>query len=79
MCVISSIFCHRLQYKIKLSWSFVLGKLLKVMTHLGFGYPAYYHVKEDKLDPRAKKRVFLEFKEESKTTKYGTRKTRKLF
>jgi len=44
-----------------------------------FGYPAYYHVKEDKLDPRAKKRVFLEFKEESNTTKYGTRKTRKLF
>jgi len=27
-----------------------------------FGYPAYYHVKEDKLDPRAKKGVFVGFK-----------------
>jgi len=26
-----------------------------------FGYPTYYHVKEDKLDPRAKKGVFLGF------------------
>jgi len=28
-----------------------------------FGYPTYYHVKEDKLDPRAKKGVFIGFKE----------------
>ena len=27
-----------------------------------FGYPAYYHVKDDKLDPRAKKGVFVGFK-----------------
>jgi len=27
-----------------------------------FGCSAYYHVKEDKLDPRAKKRVFVGFK-----------------
>ena len=27
-----------------------------------FSCPAYYHVKEDKLDPRAKKRLFIEFK-----------------
>ena len=31
--------------------------LLKV-----FGCPAYYHVKDDKLDPRAKKGVFVGFK-----------------
>ena len=27
-----------------------------------FGCPAYYHVKEDKLEPRAKKGVFVRFK-----------------
>ena len=27
-----------------------------------FGCPAYYHVKDDKLDPRAKKGVFVGFK-----------------
>jgi len=27
-----------------------------------FECPAYYHIKEDKLDPRAKKRVFVGFK-----------------
>jgi len=27
-----------------------------------FGCPTYYHVKEDKLDPRAKKGVFVGFK-----------------
>ena len=27
-----------------------------------FGCPVYYHVKEDKLDPIAKKRVFVGFK-----------------
>ena len=27
-----------------------------------FGCPAYYHIKEDKLDPQAKKTVFLSFK-----------------
>ena len=27
-----------------------------------FGCPAYYHVKDDKLDPRAKKGVFVSFK-----------------
>jgi len=27
-----------------------------------FGCPTYYHVKEDKLDPKAKKTVFVEFK-----------------
>ena len=27
-----------------------------------FGCPAYYHIKEDKLDPRAKKGVFVGFK-----------------
>jgi len=27
-----------------------------------FGCPAYYHVKKDKLDPRAKKGVFVGFK-----------------
>ena len=27
-----------------------------------FGYPAYYHVKEDKLDSRARKHVFVGFK-----------------
>ena len=27
-----------------------------------FGCPAYYHVKEDKLDPRVKKGVFVGFK-----------------
>jgi len=27
-----------------------------------FGCPAYYHIKEDKLDPRARKCVFVRFK-----------------
>jgi len=27
-----------------------------------FGCPAYFHVKEDKLDPRVKKGLFIEFK-----------------
>ena len=27
-----------------------------------FGCPAYYHIKEDKLDPRSKKGVFVGFK-----------------
>ena len=27
-----------------------------------FGCPAYYHIKEDNLDPRAKKRLFVGFK-----------------
>ena len=28
-----------------------------------FGCPTYYHVKKDKLDPRARKDVFVRFKE----------------
>ena len=31
-----------------------------------FGYPTYYHVKEDKLDPRAKKGEFVGFKKDVK-------------
>ena len=31
-----------------------------------FGCPAYYHVREDKLDPRAKKEVFVGFKRGTK-------------
>lgn len=27
-----------------------------------FGYPAYYHVKDGKLDPRARKAIFVGFK-----------------
>jgi len=56
----------------KLSSSAIRGKtLMKVWSgedaqHYDslriFRCPAYYHVKEDKLDPRAKKEVLLEFK-----------------
>jgi len=34
-----------------------------------FGCPTYYHVKDDKLDPRAKKGVFVSFKREIKRFK----------
>ena len=34
-----------------------------------FDCPAYYHVKEDKLDPRAKKGVFVGFKRGIKSYK----------
>ena len=27
-----------------------------------FGYPAYYHIKEDKLGPRVRKGVFVSFR-----------------
>ena len=44
-----------------------------------FGCTAYYHIKEDKLDPEAKKEFSLPLKEAQKVTKYETRKTRILF
>ena len=31
-----------------------------------FGYPTYYHIKEDKLDPRMRKCVFVGFKKSVK-------------
>ena len=31
-----------------------------------FGYPTYYHVKEDMLDPRARKAMFIGFKKDIK-------------
>ena len=42
-----------------------------------FGCPAYYHVKEDKLDPRAKKGVFVGFKRGIKGYKIWDPKDRK--
>jgi len=58
-------------------WS---GKAAKDYDSLRvFGYPAYYHVKEDKLDPRAKKGVFVRFKKGVKGYKIGILRTRSLF
>jgi len=42
-----------------------------------FGCPAYYHVKEDKLDPRAKKGVFVGFKRGTKGFKIWDQKDNK--
>ena len=42
-----------------------------------FGYLVYYHVKEDKLDPRAKKGVFTGFKRRIKGYKIWDPKDRK--
>jgi len=45
-------------------WS---GKVAQDYSSLRiFGYPAYYHVREDKLDPRARKGVFMGFKKSMK-------------
>ena len=33
----------------------------KIMTPFVFGCPTYYHVKNDKLDPHARKIIFVEF------------------
>jgi len=42
-----------------------------------FGCPAYYYVKEDKLDPRAKKGVFVRFKKGVKGNKIWDPKDKK--
>jgi len=42
-----------------------------------FGCPAYYHVKEDKLDPRVRKGVFVGFKKRVKCYKIWDSKDRK--
>ena len=44
-----------------------------------FGCPAYYHVKEDKLDPRARKHVFIGFKKGVKGYKIQNLKDIKFF
>jgi len=36
-----------------------------------FDCPAYYHVKKDKLGPRARKGVFIGFKKGKKAIKFG--------
>ena len=36
--------------------------LLRIIIRYGFGCPTYYHIKEDKLDPRARKCVLIGFK-----------------
>ena len=38
-----------------------------------FGYPTYYHVKEDKLDSRARKSVFVGFKKAMKSYIWDSR------
>ena len=43
-----------------------------------FGCPAYYHVREDKLDPRAKKGVFVGFKQGTKGFKIWDQKDNKV-
>jgi len=43
-----------------------------------FECPAYYHVKEDKLDPRAKTNVFLGFKRGVKGYKLWDSKDKKI-
>jgi hypothetical protein len=47
------------------------------MLHI-FGYPAYYHVSECKLEPRAKKAVFVGFKRGVKGYKLWDAKDRKI-
>ena len=42
-----------------------------------FGCPAYYHVKEDKLDPIAKKGMFVRFKKRVKSYKIWDPKDKK--
>ena len=42
-----------------------------------FGCPTYYYIKEDKLDPRARKGVFVEFKKGVKGYKIWDPKDRK--
>ena len=42
-----------------------------------FSCPAYYHVKEDKLDLRARKGMFVEFKKSLKCYKIWDQKDRK--
>jgi len=44
-----------------------------------FDCPAYYHIKEDKLDPRAKKSMFIGFKKDVKGNKIWNLKDRKFF
>ena len=44
-----------------------------------FGCPAYYHFKEDILNPRAKKTVFLGFKRDVKVQAVGIPKMRRLW
>ena len=41
-----------------------------------FGCPAYYHVKEDKLDTRARKGMFVGFKKGIKATNFGIPRTK---
>jgi len=40
-----------------------------------FGCPTYYRIKEDKLDSRARKCVFVGFKKEVKATNFGIQRT----
>jgi len=42
-----------------------------------FGYPAYYHVKEDKLDLKARKGLFVGFKKGVKGNKFWDLKDKK--
>ena len=42
-----------------------------------FGCPDYFHVKEDKLGPRARKDAFVGFKKGVKAIKFGIQRTRR--
>jgi len=56
-----------------------LGKVAQDYDSLRvFKHPAYYYVKEDKLDPRTKKGVFVGFKNRVKAKKFGIRRTKNL-
>jgi len=52
--------------------------LLKTITLRIFGCPAYYHVKEDKLDPRVRKGVLMGFKKGVKSYKIYNPKDKKI-
>ena len=59
MLVISLIDYHQQLLMVRFRWRYGLENLLWIMIFYVFGCPAYYHVKESKLDPRVKKSLFI--------------------
>ena len=59
---------------------FLFGKAAQDYDSLRiFGCPAYYHIKEDKLDSRARRGIFLGFKKGVKGYKIWDLKDKKTF
>jgi len=78
MLAISLTSCIHLQKEVKLLKRLGQKKVAQDYDLLQvFGCPAFYHVKEDKLDPKARKNVFVGFKKRVKGYKIWDPKNKK--